>query len=84
MTSSRFGTGLTVVLALLAAACGGDAPPPASTGPALPTFLAGIHASDIAKVMRVRGLVCADPLQVQGFNHWVCEARTPLQSYSTE
>lgn len=84
MMSMRVATGLAVVLSLLAAACGGEAPPPASTEPALPTFLAGIHASDIAKVMRVRGLVCAEPLQVRDFKHWVCEARTPLLSYSTE
>ena len=85
MTSLRLGTRLAVVLALLAAACGGSQPPPAaSTEPALPTFLAGVHASDIAKVMRVRGLACAEPVQDREFKHWVCEARTPLVGYVTE
>jgi hypothetical protein len=74
----------TAIIAITAAACGGKAPEPASTAPALPETLAGIHASDIAKVMRVRGLVCGEPAQEREFKHWMCEARTPLLGYLVE
>lgn len=82
---------LTVGIALFGVvtwSCGGaTAPADQSAGPpeaALPTYLAGLHASDLAKAARERGLVCKDPVKEAGQSHWVCEARTPLTSYLFE
>jgi hypothetical protein len=75
----------TLLCGALAAGCGGQpAPAPAQSGPAEATFLAGIHASDIAKVMRIRGLACGEPRQDQGFSHWTCEVKTPLLAYTAD
>lgn len=72
-------------LAALISGCGSDpAPAPPAGAPAEPTYLAGVHASDIAKAMRLRGLVCAEPRKERDFSHWVCEVETPLLGYMTE
>ncbi len=85
---ARTGLGVWLVSGLMFAvsACGGSKPASdaAQSAPAEPAFLAGIHATDISKVMRVRGLACGEPVEEQGFKRWSCEVRTPLLTYSVE
>jgi hypothetical protein len=73
-------------LALLAAACGGskDAASSAPAAAAAPDHLAGLHASDLLKGFRERGLVCKDPVLEREFRHYVCESSTPLVQYRAE
>jgi hypothetical protein len=73
-------------LALLAAACGGgkDAESPAASEPAAPDHLVGLHASDLTKGFRERGLVCKDAVLEKDFWHYVCESSTPLVQYRGE
>jgi hypothetical protein len=86
MTYGRLGQWFVCGLVVLAAACGGSKPvsDTEQSAPAEPTFLAGIHATDVSKVMRVRGLACGEPVEEQGFKHWSCEVRTPLLTYSVD
>ncbi len=73
-------------LALLTAACGGsnDASAPAATAPAAPDHLVGLHASDLTKGFRERGLACKDPVLERDTWHYVCESSTPLVQYRGE
>jgi len=72
-------------LALVTAACGGkDAEPPAASEPAAPDHLVGLHASDLTKGFRERGLVCKDAVLEKDFWHYVCESSTPLVQYRGE
>lgn len=86
MAHMRLGQWFVCGLLVVLAACGGTKPASdaAPAAPAEPTFLAGIHATDVSKVMRVRGLVCVDAVEEQGFKHWACEVRTPLLTYSVD
>jgi len=72
-------------LALMTAACGGgnaDATAPAE--PAAPDHLVGLHASDLAKGFRERGLTCKDAVLEKDVWHYVCESSTPLVQYRGE
>jgi len=77
------------IVALAAAGCGGgSAPAPAadqhSGTPAPAKFLAGLHAADLAKAIREKGLACKEPVTERDGMHWVCEAQTPLIGYFAE
>ncbi len=85
VTVGRLGAAMVVVM--FGAACGGAEPPAPGTqapGPAAATFLSGLHAADLAKVLRGRGLACPDPTQERDTRHWVCEASTPLIGYRVD
>ena len=73
-------------LAVLTPACGGGkgAESAAPATPAAPDHLVGLHASDLTKGFRERGLVCADPVREREFSHYVCESSTPLVQYRGE
>ena len=73
-------------LALLTAACGGskDAGSSAPAGAAAPDHLVGLHASDITKGFRERGLTCNDAVLEKDTWHYVCESSTPLVQYRGE
>jgi hypothetical protein len=72
-------------LAFLTAACGGgDTAATAPAEPAAPDHLVGLHASDLTKGFRERGLVCKDAVLEKDFWHYVCESSTPLVQYRGE
>jgi len=72
-------------LALMVAACGGKGDESAApAAPAAPGHLVGLHASDLAKGFRERGLACKDPVLEKDFWHYVCESSTPLVQYRGE
>jgi hypothetical protein len=74
-----------LVLTLLAFACGGtDTEPAATATPAAPDHLVGLHASDLLKGFRERGLACKEPVREREFSHYVCESSTPLVQYRGE
>ena len=77
---------LMACLALLTAACGGskDAVSSAPAGAATPDHLVGLHASDITKGFRERGLACKDAVLEKDTWHYVCESSTPLVQYRGE
>ncbi len=73
------------LLALAVSACGGkDASSTAPAAPALPDHLVGLHASDLTKGFRERGLTCKDSVLEKDTWHWVCESSTPLVRYRGE
>jgi hypothetical protein len=75
----------TVCLSLAVAACGGKgADSTASTTAAAPDHLVGLHASDLTKGFRERGLTCKDAVLEKDFWHYVCESSTPLVQYRGE
>jgi hypothetical protein len=75
----------TACLALTITACGGgDAGRAAPATPAAPDHLVGLHASDLTKGFRERGLVCRDAVLEKDFWHYVCESSTPLVQYRGE
>lgn len=80
--------GGALLLAMANSACGGGQKPsePAAQPPGevLATHLAGLHASDLTKAARERGLACQDPVRDRDQTHWSCEARTPLTAYLFE
>jgi hypothetical protein len=67
-------------------ACGGgqNAESTAASTPAAPDHLVGLHASDLTKGFRERGLACADAVLEKDFWHYVCESSTPLVQYRGE
>lgn len=72
---------------LLSISCGGGSQPPAPAepaGPAAATYLAGLHASDLAALLRGRGLACPEPTREGATTHWVCDASTPLIGYRVD
>jgi hypothetical protein len=73
-------------LAVMTAACGGgeNAASTASTTAAAPDHLVGLHASDLTKGFRERGLTCKDAVLEKDFWHYVCESSTPLVQYRGE
>jgi hypothetical protein len=73
-------------LALMLTGCGGgdNAGSSASATPAVPGHLVGLHASDLTKGFRERGLVCKDPVLEKDTWHYVCESSTPLVQYRGE
>ena len=73
-------------LALLTAACGGskDTASSAPAATAAPDHLVGLHASDITKGFRERGLTCTDAVLEKDTWHYVCESSTPLVQYRGE
>jgi hypothetical protein len=74
-----------LVLTLVAPACGGtDTEPAATATPAAPDHLVGLHASDLLKGFRERGLVCKEPVREREFSRYVCESSTPLVQYRGE
>jgi hypothetical protein len=74
------------VLALVMTACGGSESHESAApgGAAPPDHLAGLHASDLTKGFRERGLVCKDAVLERDFWHYVCESSTPLVQYRGE
>lgn len=65
----------------LTAACGkagSSAETTASQAPAAPDHLTALHASDLTKGFREKGLTCKPPQQDRDTQHWVCESQTPL------
>jgi hypothetical protein len=71
--------------ALVAASCGGEkAGAPAPAEPAAPDHLVGLHASDLTKGFRERGLTCKDAVLEKDTWHYVCESSTPLVQYRGE
>ena len=73
-------------LAVLVAACGSgkDAGSSAPATPAAPDHLVGLHASDLTKGFRERGLACKDAVLEKDTWHYVCESSTPLVQYRGE
>jgi hypothetical protein len=72
-------------LALLAVGCGGKGTESAApAAPLAPDHLVGLHASDLTKGFRERGLTCKDPVLEKDFWHYVCESSTPLVQYRGE
>jgi hypothetical protein len=72
-------------LALAAAACGGNGGEPAKPAtPGPPDHLVGLHASDLTKGFRERGLTCKDAVLERDTWHYVCESSTPLVQYRGE
>jgi hypothetical protein len=73
-------------LALLIAGCGGgkEAGSSAPAAPAAPDHLVGLHASDLVKGFRERGLTCKDAVLEKDTWHYVCESSTPLVQYRAE
>jgi len=73
-------------LALLTAACGRSKEPASSVpaGAAAPDHLVGLHASDLIKGFRERGLTCKDAVLERDTWHYVCESSTPLVQYRGE
>jgi hypothetical protein len=73
-------------LALMITGCGGgnNAGSSASATPAAPGHLVGLHASDLTKGFRERGLVCKDAVLEKDTWHYVCESSTPLVQYRGE
>ena len=72
-------------LALMTTACGGkSAESTASDSPARPDHLTGLHASDLTKGFRERGLACKDAVLEKDTWHYVCESSTPLVQYRGE
>lgn len=75
-------------LVIAAAACGSGKETPAtasgSAATAAPAYLVGLHASDLTKGFRERGLVCKAPVTEKDTQHWVCESSTPLVQYRAE
>jgi hypothetical protein len=49
-----------------------------------PDHLVGLHASDLTRGFRERGLACKDPVLEKDTWHWVCESATPLVQYRAE
>jgi hypothetical protein len=75
-----------VALAVTFGGCGTGSKPQ-STGPAAPAapdHLVGVHASDLTKGFRERGLACKEPALERDTWHWVCESATPLVQYRAE
>jgi hypothetical protein len=74
------------VVAVMAAGCGGskDAASSAPAAPAAPDHLVGLHASDLTKGFRERGLTCKDAVLEKDTWHYVCESSTPLVQYRGE
>jgi len=76
------------LLTIVVAACGGgkdtasSAVDPAT--PPSPSHLVGLHASDLTKGFRERGLACKEPVLEKDTWHWVCESSTPLVQYRGE
>jgi hypothetical protein len=73
-------------LALAISACGGgkDAGSSAPAAPPAPDHLVGLHASDLTKGFRERGLTCKDAVLEKDTWHYVCESSTPLVQYRGE
>lgn len=72
-------------LAFAVAACGGgDTASKAPAEPAAPDHLVGLHASDLTRGFRERGLVCKDAVLEKDFWHYLCESATPLVQYRGE
>ena len=73
-------------LALVAVACGGGkgAESAAPAVPPAPDHLVGLHASDLTKGFRERGLSCKDAVLERDTWHYVCESSTPLVQYRGE
>jgi hypothetical protein len=76
------------LLAMVMAACG-SGKDTASSGvspaaPPAPDHLVGLHASDLTKGFRERGLACKEPVLERDTWHWVCESSTPLVQYRAE
>src|SRR5512139_283786 len=86
MTSRASRHVVLFVLAILVTACGGgkssESTPPET--PAAPDHLVGLHASDLTKGFRERGLVCKDAVLEKDVWHYVCESSTPLVQYRGE
>jgi len=74
-----------MIVTLVVSACGGrDAEQAAPVVPPAPDHLVGLHASDLLKGFRERGLVCKDAVREREFSHYVCESSTPLVQYRGE
>jgi hypothetical protein len=81
-----------LALALLAGLClsgacskaGSDAASSQAQAPAAPDHLKALHASDLTKGFRDKGLVCKPPQQERDTQHWICESSTPLVQYLAE
>jgi hypothetical protein len=73
-------------LALVTVACRGgkDAESAAPSTPSAPDHLVGLHASDLTKGFRERGLTCKDAVLEKDTWHYVCESSTPLVQYRGE
>ena len=72
---------------ILTGACGKPAPDPASSQaqtPAAPDHLKALHASDLTRGFREKGLACKPPQQEHDTQHWICESSTPLVQYLAE
>jgi hypothetical protein len=77
---------LIVASSVVAGGCGRDTRPQsaAPATPAAPDHLTGLHASDLTKGFRERGLACKEPVLERDTRHWVCESATPLVQYRAE
>ena len=85
MTCARRLIAMCVTM-LAVSACGGgtgtDSTAPAT--PPVPDHLVGLHASDLTKGFRERGLTCKDAVLEKDTWHYVCESSTPLVQYRGE
>jgi hypothetical protein len=84
--TGRMLSALIVVVSIVAGGCGKDTKPQSSAPPApgAPDHLVGLHASDLTKGFRERGLACREPVLERETWHWVCESATPLVQYRAE
>jgi hypothetical protein len=81
--ASRF-IAASIMMIVTAACRGGDAASTAPAEPAAPDHLVGLHASDLTKGFRERGLTCQDAVLEKDVWHYVCESSTPLVQYRGE
>jgi hypothetical protein len=75
-----------VAVTIAASACSKDGASQSTNPatPAAPDHLVGLHASDLTKGFRERGLACKEPVLEKDTWHWVCESATPLVQYRAE
>jgi hypothetical protein len=80
----RWCSAALVAIAVAGCGSGKDDASSASTTPAMPDHLVGLHASDLTKGFRERGLACKDAVLEKDTWHYVCESSTPLVQYRAE
>ena len=76
--------GLILTGACRQAGSSADAASSQPPAPAAPDHLKALHASDLTKGFREKGLTCKPPQQDRDTQHWVCESQTPLNQNLAE
>jgi hypothetical protein len=76
--------GLIVTGACRQAKSGADGASSQAQTPPAPDHLKALHASDLVKGFRDKGLTCKAPQQERDAQHWICESQTPLNQNLAE